>query len=224
MPSSHHLCPVSLFLPLDYFYRDNVSRCLVFTFFTLPRLQEWYLVVPTTSLCQLCITVLLIYSFLPPSTCFPPPPPNRKLLDETFFFLIYPCFPLPKTKVTGYGLPISFSFGEILFPSVNFYACLFDKMANWRARKTKRWWVGELVFSTMSSYNTKFPFLQVHFTGMGVILNFIIRNDKIFRVLSFIFHRILSTCKLLSSCFSIFPLIFWNPVQWRHKGLRYLLS
>ena len=90
--------------------------------------------------------------------------------------------------------------------------------------KTKRWWVGELVFSTMSSCNTKFPFLQVPFTGMGVILNSIIRNDKIFSVLSFIFHRILSTCKLLSSCFSIFPLIFWNPVQWRHKGLRYLLS
>lgn len=129
MPSSHHLCPVSLFLPLDYFYRDVFSRCLLFTFFTLPRLQGWYLVVPTTSLCQLCITVLLIYSFLPPSTFFFFFP-NRRLLDETFFFLIYPCFPLPKTKVTGYGLPISFSFGEILFPAVNFYACLFDKMAN----------------------------------------------------------------------------------------------
>ena len=88
MSSSHHLCLVLLSLPLDCFYRGISSMCLVFTFFTLPRLQGRYLgqdVLPLHN----CIVNL----FISPSLylLF-----NMGLLDETFFFLICPCFPLIK--------------------------------------------------------------------------------------------------------------------------------
>lgn len=150
--TSRHLCPHS---PWTASKRDSFYMSFLYILSTLPRLQGRYLDPDVLSL-QNCIFNL----FSSPSLylLF-----NTGLLDETFF-LIYPCFPLPKTTATGHVLSISFSLGQILFPGSSFCACLFDTMGNWTDRKARRWlrnWC-----SPLSSCNIKFPFLQVPLTGM----------------------------------------------------------